>query len=247
MKRLFFILAALVLVASCLDDGSGNRTQYTLTTTFQYQGLDLGSDSTYFSTTTPEGFSDPNGLLNFYHQLDADAVWFDGGFILSNYEMPASGVTSGLNNVYRVYLDSQANKNMAGNIYTVYHQNPDPALMPKHDMEFPFVANGRCTMLGCFITNTVQVADAIKENFTDGDKMTVKVTGFLNGEKTGEAEFTLAEFTPEKDSIVSRWTRFDLDKLGSIQYVDFEVITTNPAVPAYFCMDSMGTDIELVY
>ena len=247
MKRLFFILAAFVLVSSCLDDGSGTRTQYTLTATFQYPGLDLGSDSTYFSTNTPEGFSEPQGILNFYHQLDAEKIWFDGGFILSNYEMPESGVTTGLNNVYRVYLDEKANKNMKGNIYTVFYQNPDSALMPEHNVEFPFVKNGSCTMLGCFITNTVQVADAIKEKFTIGDKMTVKAIGYLDGQKTGEAEFTLAEYTDQKDSIVSSWTLFDLKTLGTIQYVDFEVSSTNPEIPAYFCMDSMGANVELEY
>lgn len=246
MKRLFFILAALALVSSCLDDGSGSRTQYTLTATFQYQGLDLGADSTYFSTKTPEGFS--FDLLNFYHQLDSDQIWFDGGFILSNYEMPESGVTDRLHNTYRLYLNPKANKNQSGNIYTVYHQNPDSALMPKHGVEFAYAGQGSsCTMIGCFITNTVEVADSIKANFVLGDKMTVKATGYLFGEKTGEAEFTLAEYTAKNDSIVSCWTLFDLEELGTVEYVDFEVSSTNPNVPAYFCMDSMGANMDIVY
>ena len=102
-------------------------------------------------------------------------------------------------------------------------------------------------MLGCYVTNTVQVADSIKANFKIGDKMYIKATGYLYGQKTGEATFTLAEYTAARDSIVSSWTMFDLKALGTIEYVDFDVTTTNPAVPANFCMDSMGANITVVY
>jgi hypothetical protein len=57
----------------------------------------------------------------------------------------------------------------------------------------------------------------------------------------------LAEFTEKKDSIVSVWTPFELKKLGSVQYVDFEVISTDPGVPTCFCMDSMVAEVEIKY
>jgi hypothetical protein len=204
------------------------------------------------------GWSDSDKVFNEVTEIDAEAsgdktfyAWWQAATYTvtfhANDGTDATSEVSGLNNVYRVYLDEKANKNMKGNIYTVFYQNPDSALMPEHNVEFPFVKNGSCTMLGCFITNTVQVADAIKEKFTIGDKMTVKATGYLDGQKTGEAEFTLAEYTDQKDSIVSSWTLFDLKKLGTIQYIDFEVSSTNPEVPAYFCMDSMGANVELEY
>lgn len=247
MKRLLFVLFSLLMISSCLDDGSGSRTTYTLTATFQYPGVDFGADSTYYSTTTPAGFS--YDLLNFYHKFDSDQVWFDGGFILSNYAMPESQNTAGLNNIYRLYLNEKVNKNQAGNSYAVYFQNADSSLMPEHDIQFPYAkAEGcMCEMLGCFVTNTVQVADSIKANFKLGDKMTIKATGYLYGSKTGESVFTLAEYTAQKDSIVSSWTLFDLKALGKIEYVDFEVSTTNPSVPTNFCMDSMGANITIKY
>ena len=246
MKRLLFVFLSLLMISSCLDDGSGGRSTYTLTATFQFP-TDFGADSVYYSTKTPEGFA--FDALNFYHKFDSDQVWFDGGFILSKYQMPESQKTAGLNNIYRLYLNEKVNKNQAGNIYTVFFQNEDNALMPAHDVKFnrSEVAGCSCEMLGCFVTNTVQVADSIKANFKVGDKMTIKATGYLYGEKTGEAEFTLAEYTAQKDSIVSSWTLFDFKKLGKVEYVDFEVTSTNPAVPANFCMDSMGANITLVY
>ena len=247
MKRILFILLSLIMISSCLDDGSKTRTSYTLTATFQYPGVDFGSDSTFYSTTTPKGFS--YDVLNFYHNFDSDQVWFDGGFILSNYQMPESQNTEGLNNLYRSYLNADANKKQAGNSYAVYFQNEDNSLMPAHDIEFPYANTGAsaCQMLGCFITNTVQVADSIKANFKLGDKMFVKATGYRYGEKTGEATFTLAEYSVARDSIVSSWTMFDLAALGTVQYVDFEVTSTNPNVPTNFCMDSVGANIAIEY
>jgi hypothetical protein len=57
----------------------------------------------------------------------------------------------------------------------------------------------------------------------------------------------LAEFTEKKDSVVSVWTPFELGKLGSVDLVDFEIISSNPAVPAYFCMDNMVATIDIEY
>ena len=57
----------------------------------------------------------------------------------------------------------------------------------------------------------------------------------------------VAEFTEKKDSVVSSWTAFELTKLGAVDCVDFELISTQPDVPAYFCMDSMFATISLEY
>ena len=68
-------------------------------------------------------------------------------------------------------------------------------------------------------------------------RLTLKATGYLDGRKTGEASITLAEYTTVKDSIMSRWTAFDLTKLQLFDVIDFEVISTKKEVPAYFCLD----------
>lgn len=173
MKRFLFIISSILIVSSCLNDGSENRTSYTMTASFQYKEIKFRPDSTFVNTTTPEGFG--YDMLNFYHQLDADKIWFDGGFILSCAEMPESGVTDGLENKYRVYLAPDNNKDQSGNIYTVFYQNPDPALMPSHDISFVYKDNGTCVMHGCYVTNTVEVAEFAKQNFKAGDRMTLKI------------------------------------------------------------------------
>lgn len=244
MKRFLFIISILFVAASCrFDDGSGMSQSYTNTAHFQYTDAKFYPDSTFFSTQTPEGFG--FDVLNFYHQLDPGKVWVDGGFILSCLEMPLSGNTADLRNTYRCYLTNL--KKPFSNIYTVFVQNEDDAFMPKHDIHFPFTSNGSCMPQGCFITNTVEVAEYIKANFEDGDRMTLKATGYLDGKKTGEAEIRLADFSAQKDSVVSIWTPFELDKLGSIEHIDFEIISTKPGAPAYFCMDEFTYKVDLVY
>ena len=244
MKRLFFILTSIILVSSCLDDGSETTSEYTLVADFQYgAGVSFKSDSTWFNPQSPEGFG--YDALNFYYKLDAGKVMHEGGFILSCAQMPASGNTDRLPNTWRAYLTTGTQP--TDNIYTVFCQNSDPALMPEHDMKFAYKANGTCTMVGCYMVNTVEVVNAVKEHFQVGDRLSVKMTGYLEGTKTGETEFVLADYSAQKDSIVSRWTPVELNKLGKVEFVDFEVITTNPNVPTNFCMDNVFATIKVTY
>lgn len=244
MKKFLFLLITAALAASCFDDGSGMSQSYTVSADFNYAEIAYFPDSTFFNTQTPDGFA--YDALNFYHQLSPDKVWFDGGFILSCLQMPLSGKTEGLNNnSYRCYL--QPLKTQFPNNYTVFYQNPEPGFMPEHAIKFPFTENGTCTMQGCFVTNTVEVAEYVKKNFEVGDRLSIKATGYLNGSKTGEATINLADFSAQKDSIVSLWTPFELTKLGSVEYVDFEIVSSKPDTPPYFCMDNMVFKVDISY
>lgn len=243
MKRILFILLSLVLVSSCFDDGSGMGQSYVATADFNYADISFFPDSTFFNTQIPQGFG--YDALNFYHQLDPGKIWVDGGFLISCLEMPLSGNTEGLNNTYRSYLKGLTTRLI--NNYTVFRYSKEPGFMPEHAISFPFTSNGTCEMRGCFVTNTVEVAEYVKANFEVGDRLTLKATGYLNGTKTGEAEINLADFSATKDSIVSLWTPFELTKLGCIEHVDFELISTKDDVPPYFCMDNMVFKVDLQY
>ena len=242
MKRIFIILSVMFMAASCFDVGNTATQKYTVVANFDNGVYKFSSDSTFFNTAGV-GFS--YDLLGFFHQFDADGLWFDGGFALSCLDTPKSGSSEGLRNTYRAYLTKGFILN--GNAYAVFYENPDDRLMPEHDMKFLAYEDGTCTMLGCYVANTAEVAEAVKKNFKEGDKLTLKATGYRGGSVTGEAQINLAEYTAQKDSIVSRWTAFELKKLGDVEYVDFDVISTNDAVPGYFCLDSVVATIDIAY
>mgnify|MGYP003294417350 CR=1 FL=1 len=243
MKRILFILFSLIMVSSCLDDGSGTTQKYQGRADFEYgAGAQFLPDSTFFNTKQAEGFG--FDILNFYHQLDASKSGVDGGFILSQQKMPVSGKTEGLNNRYRCHIGQL--KDQFENTYAVFRSHPEPSFMPKHAISFSLPAHGTCEIVGAFFTNTVEVVEAVKANFKDGDKLVATFTGYLGGEKKAVVEVKLAEYTEKKDSLMTTWVPVDL-KLGKIEHVDIEVTSTNPAVPTYFCMDHLVYNAELIY
>ena len=243
MKRLSIILFTMMAVSSCLLESDADMGEkYALIASFQYPDIKFNTDSTFVNAKDTIGFG--FDAMNFYHKLDDDNMTSLGGFTLSRVEMPASGHTEGLKNMYRALVPKNSAK---GNIYTVFHHNPDKSKMPQHSVGFAYKDFGTCVMNACVVTNTVEVADFVKQNFKLGDRLSVKATGYLKGVKTGEAQVNLADFSAQKDSVVSTWTMFDLKKLGAVDCIDFEMISSNPDVPTYFCMDNMYAQIELQY
>ena len=239
MKRLIILFSIFFMATSCFDVGP-NRYSGQLVCDFEYKNAKFNADSTLFETL--DGIGIGYDVMAFYHQLSPDNLWFDGGFMLSCQDMPKSMVTEGLVNTYRANLVPAFN----GNTYLVYHSNPD-GLMPEHDVVFLASKSGTCSVAGCFVTNTVEVATAVAETFEKGDELVLKATGYNAGAVTGTAEMTLAEFSNQKDSIVSTWTAFNLAKLGTVECVDFEITSTKEGIPAYFCMDNFIATIELEY
>ena len=247
MKRLFFILSIVLMVSSCFGDGPMTTKSYTLVASFEYSEQTytdeefFGADSLYFDAVNGMGFG--YGDMNFFHKADTVAGEFKGGFLLSYLDIPTSEVTEGLDNRYRV----NSTQGLGRNTFAVFHQNEDESMMPEHDSRFLWTQYGTCVMVGCHVNNTVMVADSIKANFQIGDRLVVKATGWLNSQKTGEAEVILADFSAQKDSIVTAWTEFDLSELGSVEYVDFEIESSNQSVPLYFCIDNITASVDLAY
>jgi hypothetical protein len=104
----------------------------------------------------------------------------------------------------------------------------------------------------CQVTNTTKVAEEIAATFQRGDKLTLVATGYKGGQMTGKAEINLADYTQNdksgqpKDSIVSKWTNFDLGALASIDKINFALVSTK-SVSQYFCLDNVIADIAIEY
>lgn len=247
MKKITVILITLLSIVSCMSETNYSES-YTAYATFEYLGEDytqlFGSDSLYYNTIASSldyesaiGWSS----LGFNAKVSASMNLFEGGFILS-YLKAANDTTAMTPSPYRVYGNPEKL-----NTYMVFHDNPAAENMPSHDMFFSMAKYGTCAVQGCGICNTEEVVKFVRENFEDGDRLVVRATGYLEDVKTATAEFPLADFATFRDSVVTKWTFFDLEKLGDVDFVDFEISSTKPGVPAYFCLDDMIANVSIAY
>ena len=250
MKRILFYIIAAFLSVSCFKNITYNST-YHLYTNFEYEGdgVKWRADSTFYLTSEYVGFGWGNDLV-YTHKVDEFGD-FQGGFRLSCLEGLIREDVNGelesdaaLDKTWRVYAPK------AKNNYAVFWFGTS---IPLSHVQFLTSMYGTCTMNACYVTNTAKVADEIKETFGRGDKLILKATGYLNMKETASAEIALADYTlydkngAQKDSIVSTWTKFDLNKLGSVDEVRFEMSSGDKQISKYFCMDDFVCLIKLEY
>ena len=260
MKRFIFAVAVMFAMVSCFED-SGTRISDTLYTTFDYGFV---SDSFAKDSVYVEGPFAWSNLLVFLNKVEKEGEEFKefkGGFTLSclSGDVPVpekedkeskagedesgKGTDSGVEepaviNPFRAYAPKGTRNN-----YAVFFQTDD---MSEHDVIFNATKVGTCTMKACYVNNTVEVVEYVKKNFETGNRITLKAVGSLGGVQTGSAEINLADYSDQKDSVVTNWTTFDLSKLGSVDAVDFEIVSSKDA-PEVFCMDLMVAGITLSY
>ncbi len=246
MKRIFLFAAILVSAVSCFKNTVWSES-YTLRVTFEYPNevytTYFTADSLFFDKKA-DGFSWGGTVLAYKYKVVDEQ--FKGGFLMSYQKGLPAPVEEGA----QVELDPTWRANAPAGAYdsktyTVFYDNPDKDMMPDRNVIFTHSYYGTCALSSCMVNNTALVAQKVKEHFTLGDKLLLKATGYSGGTKTGEAEFVLADFNSQKDSIVSSWTSFDLSKLGAIEHVNFEVISPKAEVPGYFCMDELVANIAL--
>ena len=251
MKKILFALISGLTLISCLSEG-----EYTQTTpvyaSFEYLGeVEFEADSLFYKSNF--GYGIGWQFLGFLHNVDTTSWKFNGGMLLSAQKGtlydPADTVALAKSDSLVFAQDrfrvNSLRDTLNNNSYLVYYGNPDSALMPKHDIEFLAADFGTCTAYQCFVNNTGYVAYKVAQTFGPGDRLTLKATGYLGGTKTGEVSINLADFSAQKDSIVSKWTTFDLSKLGTFDFIDFDVMSTKKEVPAYFCMDYFVASVTI--
>lgn len=246
MKKILFYVAVALSVMSCLSSGSFTQS-YTADVTFECSSdvyAKSFKDSIYV-VPQGEGFVYMSYPLVFMQkQLEGT---FQGGFLMSYLKGEADGKLDKepmVNDAYRVHA---ASGSLGSQTYAVYYDNPVESMRPKYDIEFGYKGLGTCAPLGCYVNNTTLVARKIKEHFQDGDKLILKAKGTRADGTMVETSIVLAEYTEAKDSVMYNWTAFGLSSLGAVDYVDFEVVSTNPDVPGYFCLDGYLASIDISY
>ena len=238
MKKILALIVSVVAVSSCLG-GSAFSDSYTSYATFEYAddyNKRFGEDSLYVETEFKVGFAWAD-YLAFGHKLDEDNE-LEGGFLLSYLSVPESGNTENLeNNIYRA---NQTYSPPGKNTYVVFYKSVN---MPERHFWFNYVQGeikGTCTPQFVRVNNSVAVIEAIKKSFDNGDTMTLKATGFLGENRTGEAQIRLAE----KDSVISSWTVFELSQLGVVDRVNFDIILPEDSeIPQVVCMDDFTASL----
>ena len=241
-------MAVALSMISCLDSGSYSQS-YMADITFDFsQPIYNGyfKDSLYVMSEG-EGFTYMDYPIIFSQKQVAGT--FHGGFLLSYLKGESNGMLGKApadNDAYRVHAVSGSSGSQT---YAVYYDNPLASMRPKYDIEFGYkgVGTSYSAPLGCYVNNTTLVARKIKEHFKDGDKLVLKATGTLSDGTIKETSIVLAEYTEAKDSVMYNWTAFPLSTLGAVDYVDFEVISTNPDVPGYFCLDGYLASVNIEY
>ena len=232
-------------LSSCFD--STYSESYTLIASFEYgKQVTLRPDSTYFTT---DGYAIGYNYLAFCHDTDPQTKEFRGGFRLSALEEDEGDGTQTAAEQPALDMTWRAHSVPGANMYMVYYMSQE---RPDSDIEFLMPTRGTCVLKSCHVTNTAKVAEEIAAKFERNDKVVLKATGYKDGKQTGTAEIALADYTQNdksgqpKDSIVSKWTTFDLSRLQAVDIVKFEI--ENPSgknIPKYFCIDNVVADIAL--
>ena len=239
MKKIAFLICA-VLFAACSIEGEYSES-YRLVSSFEYSDINyteiFGADSLYFDDKGKTGIL--WGDLVFKHKI-ADDGTFQGGFVLSHLK-PAGLKEPSSDHLVSDYR-AAGNPLSWENTYAVYQMNMEPSAMPDRDIEFLTKEYGTCKVSHCWINNTETVYNASK-TFQNGDKLVLTATGYLNGAVTGMAEINLAL----PDTTIYNWTKFNLEKLGIVDAIDFELYASRMDIPTCFCIDDLTATIDISY
>ena len=246
MKKILVFFIAAFAAVSCLNGGSYSES-YTADITFEFTTdvySNMFKDSLYVMSEG-EAFMFGSYPVFFYEKQVSGN--FQGGFLLSYLKGEPKGELNKepmSNDAYRVHAASGATSSKT---YAVYYDNPNVSMMPTYDIEFGYRGLGTFTPYGCYVNNTTLVARKIKEHFKDGDKLVLKATGVTSTGVKKETSITLAEYTEAKDSVMYNWTPFTLSSLGTVEYIDLEVVSTCPEVPGYVCIDGRLAGVTVEY
>ena len=250
MKKFLVVVFAAFMVASCFDHEYQTTKDYNMFASFEYDkqyGYDMsnyfGKDSLYCEHTYGYGLGWDD--MGFCHKVDSLTREFQGGFVLSRLKGKVYADSLELNkdiDLYRVNAPADSSR-----MYLVFIEAELEDHMPKHDVEFMMDEYGSCKVIGCYVNVPLYVAAAAVKEFKDGDYLSLKATGYREGKVTSEKSIDLITCGGGKVNLSEKWMTLDLSALGDIQYVDFDVTSSNENVPEVFCLDNFGAKISIAY
>ncbi len=236
MKRKI-LFAAIAMLAGVLAKAQ---------TIIDFEELTLAPDSFWNGSDLSGGFTSKGVYFVNYYDTSWSA-W--SGFAYSN---KADTVTAGYDNQYSTIAGSGADNSANFALMYVSPYNGGNYL------KLTSAYTSGSVIEGFYITNntyayiSMRDGDAYAKKFggdtgDDPDWFKLTVTGYLEGNETGTAEFYLADYRfadNDSDYIVKDWTWFDLTGLGTVDSLTFALSSSDTGAygmntPAYFCMDNL--------
>jgi len=218
----------------------------TLIIAISFLGLSMSSvaqvvnfDALTFDSTGVWNGSDLSGLyeedgFRFYNSFDT--IWSSwSGFSVSSI---TDSLTEGWGNQYGV---SSGAAYSGANFAVAYTDNPATISFDTKVIDGFYITNS--TYAAISMLNGDQFAKKFGgETGDDSDWFKLSVIGKLDGMVTDTVEFYLSDYRfedPTQDYIVTDWTWLDLNVLGNVTELSFELSSTVMYTPTYFCMDDL--------
>ena len=136
--------------------------------------------------------------------------------------------------------------------FGIFVDSKSDSSMPEHEVVFTYRATGTCSLAALFVNNTSYVAHAVKyglpggiQAFKQGDKLTFKVTGYANGAVTGTATIDLAKYDGNGLSLITKWEKMDVSKIGQFEFLDFSLETNRLDIPQMCCIDNLVASVSI--
>ena len=233
MKR--FLIFIFLLCSIGLISGSVNAQ------TADFEDLSLNADSYWNGSDETGGFFSGGFSFNNNYVYDPNyPSW--GGFAYSN---KTDTLPDGFVAQYNAITGSGVD---GSEIYAIGYYDAYNQIFPTIALDEEQIISGAYFTNNNYAFYSMTNGDGFAKKFTDGDWFKVTITGIdANGSETGKVEFNLADGA----NIVDRWTWVDLNSLGTIKQLTFELSSTDNTdygygdsmnTPAYFCMDNFNYD-----
>lgn len=187
---------------------------------------DIGSDGSYFFQT---GNVLMNGNIDF------------GGTYLTGFN--CSNVTDTID---KSYMNSWAamtgiGYNQSSNYGVIYLEAVGPNWNSTIEKALIIDTNSNDKMFNSFyINNTVWGYDYMSQNYDTGDYCNLVIKGYKNNIAQDSIIVELANFTNQLN-IIKDWTNINLNKLGIVDSITFQMHTTDDFTPFYFAFDQIIT------
>jgi hypothetical protein len=226
------------------------------TYTADFEALSLSkSDTFYVNSTTPGtdmGFDDGMVHFPYYYAVDpAFGGYWNGGFAYSNMKDSVKG------DFTIMYNAKPGTGALNSDKYAVYNPGYGKSVTLRTTARQKFFPQSVYLTNNTYAFNSMRDGDGLAKKFggasgNDSDWLKLTIYAWSNGQrKSDSVNFYLADYrfaNNALDYIVRDWRLVNLNSLGSVDSLTFNLTSTNNdqfgmLTPAYFCMDNLSITI----